>query len=64
MSNSTLNTYQMKQKILSFSGKISRNLPKPESVPKEVSIPHLRRYIPLISSAWNSFSERFVMMFS
>ena len=30
MANSTLNTYQMKREILSFSNKISKNLPKPE----------------------------------
>lgn len=34
------------------------------SVQSEVSIPHLRRYISLISSVWNSFSGKFVMMFS
>ena len=30
MANSTSNTYQMKREILSFSNKISKNLPKPE----------------------------------
>ena len=30
MVNFTSNTYQMKREILSFSNKISRNLPKPE----------------------------------
>ena len=30
MVNFTSNTYQMKREILSFSNKISKNLPKPE----------------------------------
>ena len=30
MVNFTSNTYQMKREILSFSNKISRNLPKPD----------------------------------
>lgn len=34
------------------------------SVQDEVSVLHLRQYLFLMSSAWNSSSKRFVMMFS